>query len=212
MFKAKFVIYYDIEAILPICKKTKKQLHKAISVCAYRKCINDKYSKSPVVFTGLNCIEKFLHHLQNEALLITEILNSVNEPLKWNDDDRERFKSAKSCEVCNSPFDSSCNPKYRDHEHLGIDSSSNIRFILCNKCNLTYGSTNYRIPVIAHNATSYDHHYIITHLNESMRLSVIAKNTEKFISLKLGEQLIFIDSLNFLSGSLNALVKDLVKK
>jgi len=211
MFKAKFVIYYDIEAILQKCEKTKKQLHKAISVCAYRKCINDKYSKQPTIFTGSDCIEKFLNHLQNEALLITEILNTVNEPLKWNENERERFKSIKSCEVCGCTFDSS-NRKYRDHEHLGMNSSSNVRFILCNKCNLTYGSTNYRIPVIAHNGTSYDHHYIITHLNKSMSLSVIAKNTEKFISLKLGEHLVFIDSLNFLSGSLNALVTDLSKK
>jgi hypothetical protein len=212
MFKAKFVIYYDIEAILQKCKKTNKTLHKAISVCVYRKCINNKYSKPPVIFTGLDCIDKFLDHLQEEALSITKILDNVNEPLKWNEKDRERFRSTKKCEVCNSIFHSVHNVKYRDHEHLGSNSSSNIRFILCNKCNLTYGATNYRIPVIAHNGTSYDHHYIITHLNESMKISIIAKNTEKFISLKLGKHLVFIDSLNFLSGSLNVLAKDLCAK
>ena len=212
MFRVKFVLYYDIEAILERCNITKKQFHKAISVCVFRKCINDKYTKPPVIFTGLDCIEQFLRHIQNEAMIITEILNNVNEPLKWDERDQERFKTAKRCEVCNIPFDSIYQPKYRDHDHLGTNTSSNVRFILCNKCNLTYGATNYRIPVVAHNGTSYDHHYIITHLNESIRISVIAKNTERFISLKLGENLVFIDSLNFLSGSLNSLVKDLCEK
>ena len=127
----------------------------------------------------LDCIKQFLRHIQNEAMIITEILNDVNEPLKWNEWDQKIFKTAKRCKVWNIFFHSIYNLRYRDHEHLGTNTSSNVRFILCNKCYLSYGAMNYRIHVVDHNGTSYDHHHIITNLNESMRISVVAKNTER---------------------------------
>ena len=60
------------------------------------------------------------------------------------------------------------------------------------------------VPVIAHNMRGYDSHLIIKHMEKKFTcadISVIASNTEKFISFQIG-QLRFLDSLQCLNASL----------
>src|SRR5437899_10772052 len=69
------------------------------------------------------------------------------------------------------------------------------------------------VPVIAHNMRGYDSHLIIKHMEKKFDcadIDVIASNTEKFISFSIG-QLRFLDSLQFLNASLDALVSNLKK-
>jgi len=69
------------------------------------------------------------------------------------------------------------------------------------------------VPVIAHNMRGYDSHLIIKHMEKKFTcadISVIASNTEKFISFQIG-QLRFLDSLQFLNASLDALVANLAR-
>ena len=67
------------------------------------------------------------------------------------------------------------------------------------------------VPVIAHNMRGYDSHLIIKHMEKSFaceNIHVIASNTEKFTAFQIG-QLRFLDSLQFLNASLDALVSNL---
>ena len=66
----------------------------------------------------------------------------------------------------------------------------------------------YFLPVIAHNMRGYDGHLIIKHMDKTMtcqEIQVIANNTKKLMAFEIG-QLRFLDSLQFLNASLDALV------
>ena len=95
-------------------------------------------------------------------------------------------------------------------------------------CNLQYKIPNY-IPVVFHNLAGYDAHLFIRELARyTTDIGVIAKNTEDYISFsikvevdryvdKLGNEKIkemelrFIDSIKFMSSSLDSLVNNLAK-
>lgn len=74
-----------------------------------------------------------------------------------------------------------------------------------------------RIVVLAHNARSYDHHLILSNIPDDMakvRMDILAKNTEKFSEIRIGN-FIFRDSFSHLSASLDNLcsgLKDTMKE
>ena len=72
---------------------------------------------------------------------------------------------------------------------------------------------DYLLPIIFHNLKGYDSHLLIKNLQKQFateEIHVIASNSEKFISFQIGQKR-FIDSLQFLNASLDALVKNLKK-
>ena len=95
-------------------------------------------------------------------------------------------------------------------------------------CNLQYKIPNY-IPVVFHNLAEYDAHLFIRELAKyTTGMDVIAKNTEDYISFSIkaevdkyidkdgNEQmkemeLRFIDSIKFMSSSLDSLVNNLAR-
>ena len=95
-------------------------------------------------------------------------------------------------------------------------------------CNLQYKIPNH-IPLTFHNLAGYDAHLFIRELAKyTTDIGVIAKNTEDYISFsikvevsryvdKFGEEMIkekdlrFIDSIKFMSSSLDSLVGNLAR-
>ena len=96
-------------------------------------------------------------------------------------------------------------------------------------CNLRYKIPSY-IPVVLHNLLGYDAHLFIKGLASSLpdgaKMGVIAKNKEDYITFLISEEvdkyidksgeekskeieLRFIDSLEFMSSSLDSLVNNL---
>ena len=77
------------------------------------------------------------------------------------------------------------------------------------ECNIDYCFQKYHIPVFFHSLKNYDAHLIsnLEKLNTKKEsISVIAQNSEKFITFSLNK-LEFKDSFSFLSSSLDKLVK-----
>lgn len=69
------------------------------------------------------------------------------------------------------------------------------------------------IPVFAHNARGYDSHIIIKHVNERYKekhIGCIPNNMEKYLMFEIGN-LRFLDSIQFLSGSLDSHIENLKK-
>ena len=69
------------------------------------------------------------------------------------------------------------------------------------------------IPVVFHNHRGYDGQIFIKHITKDFAtedIVVIPTTSEKFISFQIGN-LRFLDSLQFLSGSLDTLVQTLIK-
>ena len=118
--------------------------------------------------------------------------------------------------------------KVRDHCHY----TGKYRGAAHSSCNLRYRIPGY-IPVVFHNFAGYDAHLFIKELaKHTIKIGVIAKNTENYISFsvkvevdkfidKAGKNALnekskeiesrFIDSFKFMSSSLDSLVNNLAK-
>ena len=71
---------------------------------------------------------------------------------------------------------------------------------------------NHKIPIIFHNLKNYDSHLIMQELGKfNLKINVIPNGLEKYMSFSINNKLSFIDSFQFLSSSLDSLVKHLGK-
>lgn len=217
MVKNHFVIYWDTEVVIhkdSSCKTPRRDSHIPISVCCFRKCSDDNFTTPPKIFTGRDCIRRFLDHLEKEAIEINSILQYHCEKIRWTRENEIHFQNTSRCEMCGGSF-TSLNKKCRDHFHINPSnesSESNARYVLCNRCNLTFAKQFSRIPVVAHCSQKYDLHFIVKELRKVKNIHIIPRNSEQFLSLALKDlNIIFIDSFQFLSSSLRNLADDLAK-
>ena len=133
----------------------------------------------------------------------------------------KEYKRASKCHICFKPF-SEKKRRVRDHCHY----SGLYRGAAHSSCNLKYKIPKY-IPVVFHNLAGYDAHLFIRELAKHVTgMGVIAKNTEDYISFSIKVEvdkyidkdsnerikemeLRFIDSIKFMSSSLDSLVNNL---
>jgi len=109
----------------------------------------------------------------------------------------------------------------KDHDHI----TGNYRAPLHNSCNLRYRLLK-NIPVFFHNLKNYDSHHIINAIakfeevdidengNEKPRkrqITVIPLSLEKYLAIYWGRHIVFKDTFQFLSTSLETLVENLRK-
>ena len=109
-------------------------------------------------------------------------------------------------------------PKVRDHCHY----TGKFREAAHSICNLRY-KTPKEIPVVFHNGSTYDYHFIINKLAKEFygQLECLGENTEKYITFSapiskeldncktVTYKLKFIDSFKFMPTSLSSLVDNL---
>ena len=135
----------------------------------------------------------------------------------------KEYKRATKCHICFKPF-SEKKRKVRDYCHY----SGFYRGAADSPCYLKYKIPNY-IPVVFHNLAGYDAHLFIKELSKhTTGMGVIAKNAEDYISFSIKVEvdkyidkngnertkemeLRFIDSIKFMSSSLDSLVNNLAK-
>ena len=108
--------------------------------------------------------------------------------------------------------------KVRDHRHY----AGKYRGAAHSICNLRY-KTPKEIPVVFHNGSTYDYHFIINKLAKEFdgQLECLGENTEKYITFSvpikkeldnsktITYKLKFIDSFRFMSTSLSSLADNL---
>lgn len=213
------VIYGDFESLLKEYDDKNKashteniQMHQATSF-AYYICSESKPELNEYVsYRGPNCAKIFVETISNDLLRLNTIL-SKDEPMQpLTDVELKSFQRATSCHICEKTF---CeNDKVvTDHDHF----TGLYKGPAHNSCNLNAKKCVF-IPVIFHNLSNYDCHLFITELgNVCGRINIIPKTKEKYISFtkfipidsQKAAQLKFIDSFNFLSSSLDKLVKTL---
>ena len=115
--------------------------------------------------------------------------------------------------------------KVRDHFHY----TGEYRGVAHSICNLKYSVPN-KIPIVFHNGSNYDYHFIIKELAEEFkqRFTCLGENTEKYINFtvpiekevtridknreditkNISYTLQFIDSAIFMASSLSNLVNN----
>jgi len=92
----------------------------------------------------------------------------------------------------------------KDHCHI----TGRYRGAAHSECNkkLQINPKTDQIPVVFHNLRGYDTHHLMQAMSQlEKEVKCIANNMEKYITFSVG-RLRFIDSLNFLQGSLDSLV------
>ena len=95
--------------------------------------------------------------------------------------------------------------KVRDHCHV----TSKFRGAAHWNCNINFQLAK-KVPVRFHNLRGYDSHLIFNELDKfDVKISVIPNGLEKYMAFILNENLVFIDSMQFMNSSLDKLVKNL---
>lgn len=220
--KVPFVIYADVESIL---KKPESVFSKSDSTIAYQHhevhsvgyYLKYLYTDSKSFYRsrrGVDCMRWFIQEL-NEIIKRVDIILHKPKPIQMTLEDEVLFIWSDDCHICGEKFVEG-KIKVRDHSHI----TGEFRGAAHKKCNLEYQESDY-IPVIFHNLSHYDAHFVIKELARNMpgRISVIPCNDQQYISFskivpssistdKVNHRNIklrFIDSFRFMNSSLDFL-------
>ena len=216
---------------------TKKiQKHEPISFSYYIECFDNslckqifnddtkrkqlrKYTKTKP--EDADAIDVFIKWLEDD---VKAIANIKPKQMILTKEDEKQFNKASDCWICGEYLG---NDRVRDHCHY----TGRYRGPAHNSCNLKYRKPK-SISVFFHNLSGYDSHLFIKKIgcsiNEKENLKCIPNNEEKYITFtktiitgqytnKKGEvkdksfDIVFKDSLKFMSSSLGALVNNLSK-
>ena len=92
------------------------------------------------------------------------------------------YEKQKVCHICKKKFCYDENKKLRDHCHY----TEKFRGAAHSECNLRYKVPK-EIPVVFHNGSTYDYHFIIKKLAEEFKgeFECLGENTEKYITFSV---------------------------
>ena len=144
-----------------------------------------------------------------------------NKPLKMTKENETDFQKAAKCHICDKPYKDK-DIRVRDHCHI----TGKFRGSAHQDCNLQLQikPETIKIPVIFHNLRGYDSHFIMQEIGKiakkhtyknkrgeecHMNINCIPNNMEKYMAFMLGNHLVFLDSFQFMSSSLDNLIKNL---
>ena len=132
----------------------------------FTSCSFDESKNKLNYYRGDDCMKKFCKDLKEHA---TRILN---------------YNKEKICYICKKEFDNDGkkNHNVRDHCHF----TGKYRRAAHNICNLRYKVPK-EIPVLFHNDSTYDYHFIIKELVKKFEgnFDCLGENTEKYIKFSV---------------------------
>ena len=188
-------------------KKKQSFAYTELPAICYSLIVLNKYGKKVFdkYYVGEDAAENFTKTLlEHEEMFIKYI--EQNTEMEMTDIDKRNFESAMNCEDCGEEF-SETKLKCRDHDHL----DGSYRAALCSQCNLQKKNQIF-IPLYCHNFAKFDSHLILKTLNiENAKLETLSRNEEQLITMNIGTYKL-IDSISFLAGSLDSLVRLLKNK
>ena len=229
--KMPFTIYADLECLLEkmdTCENdpnnsstTKISKHIPSGYSIFTHCSFDKSKNKLDYYIGDDCMEKFCKDLREHSTKIINYEKKKMIPLTTKEEIYHNRQ--KLCYICKKKFDNNDNDKKqqkaRDHCHY----TGKYRDAAHNICNLRYKVPK-EIPVVFHNGSTYDYHFIINELVKEFRgnFECLGENTEICITfsvpikkkienkdLEITYKIKFIDSYRFMSSSLSKLVDNL---
>ena len=234
--KAPFMIYADLECLLekmhscqnnPEKSYTEKTKHIPSGYSLFTNCSFDETKNKLDCYKGEDCMERFCKDLREHAMKIIDYEEKEMIPL--TDKENVSYEKQKVCYICKKEFSTDENDKnafklyhkVRDHCHY----TGKFRGAAHSICNLRY-KTPKEIPIVFHNGSTYDYHFIINKLAKEFdgQLECLGENTEKYITFSvpiskeldngktITYRLKFIDSFRFMSTSLSSLVDNLSEK
>ena len=226
--KHPFIIYADLECLLlkmNTCKNnpnksytTVKALHKPSRYSLLTSCSFDKLENKQTYYSKRDCMKRFCNDLKEH---ISRIINYETKPMiALTEEEQESYKNQELCHICEKEFCTYNNKemrKVRDHCHY----TGKHRGAAHSKCTLEYKIVK-EIPVLFHNGSVYDYHFIIKYLAREFKgnSECLGENTEKYISFtvqfkkvindkEIKYKIRFSDSGRFVQDSLSNLLDNL---
>jgi uncharacterized protein with PIN domain len=222
-FPASFIGFFDFEAsqktpkfACETCQTSGNEecLHKTVieavqEPITYSAIIVETATNKVVdmqTYTGVDCASHLIDHLLSLEKMLLEEMTKFPE-YKFTKREKRIIENTPICHICEKEFFEG-EEKVGDHCH-----TTGILFGAAhNTCNLQR-RVRKNIPMFCHNLQGYDSHFIVSCLKSDDRIKQVkglSYNTEKFRTLTLNS-FVFLDSLSFLSGSLNELVNNLAQ-
>ena len=142
-------------------------------------------------------MKMFCKDLKDQAMKI--INYEKKEMIPLTDEEKESYENQKICHICEKEFCTDKNnkefkkmQKVRDHCHY----TGKYRRAAHSICNLNYKIPK-EIPVVFHNGSTYDYHFIIKQLAREFKgyFHCLGENTEKYITFSVSIKKV-IDSDN----------------
>ena len=175
--KAPFVIYADLECLIEKidgCKNnpensstTKVSEHIpsgfSMSTISSFRSIENKHD----VYRGKDCMKKFCEFLREHAM---KIINFKKKKMKLlTKEQQESYENAKICYICKEKFENKYlkDKKYREFRD-NCHYTGEYRGAAHSICNSKYSALK-RIPIVFHNRSNYDYHFIIKKLAEEFQ-------------------------------------------
>ena len=233
-----FIIIVDLECLLEkmnTCynnpeKSSTTKVNKLTpsGYSLFTHCSFDRTKNKLDYYRGKNCMRNFCLELREHATKIIKYEKKEIIPLTKKEE--KKHNKQEVCCICEKGFSTDdSNKKYhkvRDHCHY----TGKYRCAAHDICNLRYKIPK-EIPVVFHNGSTYDYHFIIKELAEEFEgeFGCLGENTEKYITFsvpvkkeitkkdkngndkitKISYKIKFIDSYRFMSTSLSNLVSNL---
>ena len=118
-------------------------------------------------------------------------------------EDENNFQNSNYCWISTQKI---IKDKVRDHCHI----TGKFRGATHKECNSKLRIPR-KLPIIFHNLEGYDGHIIFKELNnfDNIDIQVIPKSSEKYMSIIINRNIVFLDSLQFYKGSLDSLAGNL---
>ena len=222
--KLPFIIYADLECLFKkndtcynnpdLSSTTKINQHIPSGYSIYTNCSFDKSNDKLSYYRGEDCMKRFCKDLKDHATKIIDFKKNTMIPLTKEEEDN--YNKENICYISKKEFN---NDKVRDHCHF----TGKYRGAAHNTCNLRYKIPK-NIPVIFHNGSTYDNHFIIKELACEFdgNFECLGENTEKYITfsvpikkrienknMDITYKIKFIDGFRFMATSLWKLVDNL---
>ena len=139
-------------------------------------CIDDRFSKSIVVYRGENAAYEFIKAILKEYKYCKKIRNKhFNKNLIMSEKEEHLFQESSSFWICGKLIDHD-DEKVRDHCHV----TGKFRGAAHRSCSINFQLTK-KIPIIFHNLRGYNSHLIFSELNKfDVKTSVIPNGLEKY--------------------------------
>ena len=178
-----FKVYADFDCNLESIESyegsysKKYQDHIPCSFAYKLVCVDNKFSKSIVVFRGENVAYEFIKAILKECKYCKKVINKhFNKNLIMSEEE-DQFQSSNTCWICEKLIDND-DEKVRDYCHI----TRKLRGAAYWSCNIHLQLTK-KVPVILHDLRGYDSHLIFDELKSfDVKIDVIPNRLKKYIA------------------------------
>ena len=189
--KKPFTIYADLESLLEkmsTCQNnpnksstTKINKHMPSVYSIFTNCSFDESKNKISYYRGDDCVKKFCKDLREHSTKI--ISYEKKKIISLTTEEKVHYNKQKVCYIYKKEFDNNKKQqKVKDHYHY----TGKYRGAAHNICNLRYKVPK-EIPVVFHNGSTYDYHFIIKELAKEFEgnFECVYENTEKHITFSV---------------------------